>query len=1286
MRNMASSNTEQILKCFFGLIVAILIFHMRDVESNESFSFSNESSPYVLDLTDSNTEYLAEIEINASSISVINYIKNYLKSVPKNFTIGDVTIFDISFTTVCDLVDTGYQCTCEDQYWWSCNMCKIHGNCSSTNDTCSCINAYVDGQYCRPVGEIEDRTACMNVPSDTTTAKTTTAVSTSPTSAAPYSNTEYLAEIEINASSISVINYIKNYLKNVQKNFTIGDVTIFDIRVTTVCDLVDTGYQCTCEDQYWWSCNMCKKHGNCSSTNDTCSCINAYVDGQYCRPVGEIEDRTACMNVPSDTTVAKTTTAVSTSRTSNAPYTTAAKTTTAVSTFRTSDAPSTLVYDKVISLSLIMEDLFDTSLTKPDGENYKKKTGTIQSAFEQGYEKLSNYKKGSAKIFRFRSGSVIADYTINASDNNLDLSSANTQVTKTLEEAGIKLTQNAFVESVEKNLTMKDNYYPGQSMELRCTRTPETVQGTMKWIVNGKDPAENKAKYNITNDNSTLTVKDVNESDNGRYSCIIERITIPYVQWQNVVIQLRPNIIVDSTEKTYGCSDQTVPLTDQTVPLRCCAEGYEIEWYPIPSNDTVEPESGCITLQHKILSTSCGTPENFTCRLKNKKELEIFDYYKTNTKVQTVRDFSCTNVTLGVGKIDDIVTGLCEKGLEGIITYKCQEINLKNDWISIKRECVVKAIKDLERKAEVLVVEQIPAFVAKLSNTAENLTTEISRSAATVQTIVEMLVKVADISQTVTIDENVMKDFLRTVNIIVSDNTLSAWQNITKNDTTAKSSTDLLRAIENISDRLSGDNFSIQESSIQLTRATIRSKFTETSKLPNSTTQVVIPIVVKPTLVTVIFLTKIDQILPTRDTKNDNSVSEKRINGDVVVIKVNETINNISFAFDITNTSLGNPQCVFWNFTLDHWDSTGCKVKITGNEINNVTCECDHTTSFSILMSPYGNLHPILDYITYIGVAISIACLILCLIIETIIWKSVTRNNTSHMRHVSIVNIAVSLLIADIWFIIGASILNPGQPTPVNPCSAAVFFMHFFYLALFFWMFISALLLLYRTVMVFSQMSRTKMMAIGFTVGYGAPLLIAVITVASTAGAGGYIWTRDACWLNWNESKALLAFVIPALTIVAFNIMVVVVVVYKMLRRGAGSTPQPDEKHVLVVIVRCLAILTPIFGLTWGFGIGTMVSPNIGVHVVFTILNSFQGFFVLVFGTLLDSKVRDALAGKLSLKNLSSTPTRSTNGGIPSSSGLGFFERLRKRNVYNTSNPSAARSANSNGASESMNP
>uniref|UniRef100_A0A8C1G881 Adhesion G protein-coupled receptor F3b n=1 Tax=Cyprinus carpio TaxID=7962 RepID=A0A8C1G881_CYPCA len=471
--------------------------------------------------------------------------------------------------------------------------------------------------------------------------------------------------------------------------------------------------------------------------------------------------------------------------------------------------------------------------------------------------------------------------------------------------------------------------------------------------------------------------------------------------------------------------------------------------------------------------------------------------------------------------------------------------------------------------------------------------------------------------------------FLNTVNVLVSELAFDSWTNLNNDSRTDNTSTALLSSIENIAARLTDGNFTINKTSIELNRAvTTNTSYSGISKLPNSTTEIEIPEIPISTHITIIVFTTLDKILPTRNTttssSNNSSKSDVRINGDVVVVKIDEeTITNISFVFDITDQSLGNPQCVFWNFNLDAWDSTGCEVKPyirKGNETGRITCECNHTTSFSILMSPFSIKHIALAYITYIGVAISMASLILCLIIEIIVWKSMTRNDTSYMRHVSIVNIAVSLLIANICFIIGAAIAEQEQPTSVGRCSPVVFFMHFFYLALFFWMLMSALLLFYRTVMVLSQMSRAKMMVIAFISGYGAPLLIAVITVASTAGPQNYISKRNACWLNWYESKALLAFVIPALTIVVINLMVLIVVLYKMLRRGVGATTQPDEKHALVVIARCVAILTPIFGITWGFGIGTMVTiyseqfPHIFVPLV-------QGFFILVFGTILDSKV-----------------------------------------------------------------
>ncbi|KAM9455821.1 adhesion G protein-coupled receptor F5-like [Clarias gariepinus] len=531
-----------------------------------------------------------------------------------------------------------------------------------------------------------------------------------------------------------------------------------------------------------------------------------------------------------------------------------------------------------------------------------------------------------------------------------------------------------------------------------------------------------------------------------------------------------------------------------------------------------------------------------------------------------------------------------------------------------------------------------------------------------------------------------MEDFLKTTDVIGSDGARDTWVLLSTKNTTMNASSELLNSIEDIARRLTNESFLITTNFSSLQKNSISALFSGTFGI-NSTTQINIPVASAQTSLTVIISSAFNNILPVRNlTYEDSNQTGTIINGDVAVIETNTTINSISLSFDVKNTTLGNPQCVFWNFNLSNgiggWDSTGCLLKSLQKETKRVTCECNHTTSFSILMSPFTpdkDLAIILDYITYIGVAISLGCLVLCLLIEIIIWKSVTRNDTSYMRHVSIVNIALSLLIADICFIIGAAVVNRGE----GPCSAATFFMHFFYLALFFWMLLSALLLLYRTLMVFSRMTRGAMMAIAFTVGYGAPLIIAVVTVASTAGQHGYIQKQYNCWLNWSQTKALLAFVIPALTVVAINFLVLIVVLAKILRRGASASIQQDEKHPLAVIARCVAILTPLFGLTWGFGIGTLVSPNRGIHIVFAFLNSLQGFFILVFGIILDSKVREALAGTFSLRNLSSNQTRSTSGGRPSSGGFPFFNRLRHRNVYNISSGGVMSSSNSDTAAHS---
>uniref|UniRef100_A0A3Q4GF20 G-protein coupled receptors family 2 profile 2 domain-containing protein n=1 Tax=Neolamprologus brichardi TaxID=32507 RepID=A0A3Q4GF20_NEOBR len=181
------------------------------------------------------------------------------------------------------------------------------------------------------------------------------------------------------------------------------------------------------------------------------------------------------------------------------------------------------------------------------------------------------------------------------------------------------------------------------------------------------------------------------------------------------------------------------------------------------------------------------------------------------------------------------------------------------------------------------------------------------------------------------------------------------------------------------------------------------------------------------------------------------------------------------------------------------------------------------------------------------------------------------------------------------------------------------------------------MLLLYRTTNVFGGgLSKASMLAIGFFLGYGAPLIIATVTIAVTAPDNGYIRENTICWLNWDKSKALLAFVIPALLIVVINLIILVVVLYKIIRRRVGTTAaQAEEKHVLVVIAKSLAVLTPFFGITWGLGAGILANPtNEGIHIAFAFFNSLQvqiHFFLYLYTMIVASLITESLITHVTL-------------------------------------------------------
>ncbi|XP_043919473.1 adhesion G protein-coupled receptor F5-like [Protopterus annectens] len=428
------------------------------------------------------------------------------------------------------------------------------------------------------------------------------------------------------------------------------------------------------------------------------------------------------------------------------------------------------------------------------------------------------------------------------------------------------------------------------------------------------------------------------------------------------------------------------------------------------------------------------------------------------------------------------------------------------------------------------------------------------------------------------------------------------WRNI------SNKSSDLLRAVEKFTKLLLTDNttIEIENDNIKLKGSNVSRTSNEDFNKTFNNNGVFIPMdqlkhLSDNSLILYILYPTLHEILPKNVNVNATSLS---INGIVMSVTVSGTINNVTLTFEKTNTSLTANQCVFWNFSTISWEST-CTLMQTDTSI---TCNCNHLTPFSVLMSSdsenTSNRNPPLETIQYIGMGISMASVTLLLIVEGIVWKSVVKSKTSYAQHVSVVNIAISLLIADTCFIIDdASVQNENSIQAA--CTTLTFFTHYFYLCLFFWMFVLGLFLFYRLVFIFHYMSRSSMVAIAISLGYGCPLLIACVTVAVTEPAKTYTM-KNICWLNEDKSKALLAFVIPALTIVCFNVIPLIVVTIRAVQRFKASKHGSEEKNRLCHIAKMILTLTPLLGVTWALGFLTFYFKSYTIKIIFTVLNSFQ--------------------------------------------------------------------------------
>ncbi|KAM6182294.1 adhesion G-protein coupled receptor F2-like [Erethizon dorsatum] len=606
-----------------------------------------------------------------------------------------------------------------------------------------------------------------------------------------------------------------------------------------------------------------------------------------------------------------------------------------------------------------------------------------------------------------------------------------------------------------------------------------------------------------------------------------------------------------------------------------------------------------------------------------------------------------TEVCIGVCEAGSLCSKLCPPGTEGSMGFACR----KQRWCKVNDTChtlnahnifedksqTVSYFQDMgvdkhDGKSETIahrVMQECPHDLSCVTRKIE----QSPQLPGNIALIVQLLHNISTAPVT-DVDEAKMKSYSSMANHVLNSSNILNWTFIPERNTSCV----LLHSVNSFARKLQihKNPINIQDSFIH----TMGSIVTADSEGKNFTFFMSVNETSRPVMGRVLInreelqtVPSTSQIIciafPTLGAILEASLLENvTVNGLVLSIILPEKLKRISLHFEkIRKSEERKTHCVGWDHLEKRWDRKACQMVEASSQ--HAVCQCWPSklfTSFSILMSRHTLASPVLTYITYIGLGISICSLIICLSIEGLVWLQVTKTEVSYLRHLCIANVAATLLMADVLFIVASFFSGP--ETHYNGCVAVTFFIHFFYLSVFFWMLAKALLILYGVLFVFHTLPKSILVASLFSVGYGCPLVIAVITVGVTEPARGYL-RADACWLNWEMTKALLAFVVPALAIVVVNLVIITVVISKAQQVSSGSS-MFQEVRAIVRISKNIAILTPLLGLTWGFGIATLIDDSsLAFHIIFSLLNASQGFFILVFATILDPKIQEALKGRV---------------------------------------------------------
>ncbi|XP_071136478.1 adhesion G protein-coupled receptor L2-like isoform X3 [Mytilus edulis] len=325
----------------------------------------------------------------------------------------------------------------------------------------------------------------------------------------------------------------------------------------------------------------------------------------------------------------------------------------------------------------------------------------------------------------------------------------------------------------------------------------------------------------------------------------------------------------------------------------------------------------------------------------------------------------------------------------------------------------------------------------------------------------------------------------------------------------------------------------------------------------------------------------------------------------------------IQIEYEHVYSNKTNSTCVFWDFDkgIDgDWSTDGCYAEYRNSSYT--SCRCNHFTNFAVLMSVFKFSEEdttALTIITWPGLVTSILCLLITIFLHIYFWRNVSSDKSKIL-----ICLCTVLVLAYIIILAGLNLTDSS-----SRCSAIAIVLHYLFLCALCLMVAEGIDIAMSILIVFSQGRSNAGLLLSF--GLVFPFVIVVISMAATQFKG--YGTEQYCWLSVSNGL-IYAFLVPCIIAVLTNIIISILVLRKMFSTKAMTNKETKEK--VRAGVRSIAVLAPILGLTWLFGILASHKDLIVFAYLFTIFNSFQGLLIFIFHCLMNPKIQQAVKRKYS--------------------------------------------------------